>query len=96
MQQDLFSEKICLVLGRACGRHLVLRDGEQQVPLPVVLDHRHRAGVAMERDPKAVVHDVAQGYVSVNCAAEDYAVAITTDGVQDMEKTSELRKAAGQ
>ena len=53
-------------------------------------------GVAMERDPKAVVRDVAQGYVSVKCAAEDYAVAITTDGVEDMEKTSELRKAADQ
>ncbi len=52
--------------------------------------------MAMERDPKAVVRDVAQGYVSVKCAAEDYAVAITTDGVEDMEKTSELRKAAEQ
>ena len=53
-------------------------------------------GAAMERDPKAVVRDVAHGYVSVCGAARDYAVAITTDGVQDMEKTSELRKAAGQ
>ena len=53
-------------------------------------------GAAMERDPKAVVRDVAHGYVSVGGAARDYAVAITTDGIQDMEKTSELKKAAGQ
>ena len=53
-------------------------------------------GVAVERHPKAVVRDVAQGYVSVKCAAEDYAVAITTDGVQEIEKTCELRKAAEQ
>jgi len=53
-------------------------------------------GSPKERDPAAVVRDVARGYVTLEGAGRDYAVAIATDGTQDMEKTKELKKAAEQ
>jgi len=53
-------------------------------------------GSPRERDPAAVIRDVARGYVTPEGAARDYAVAIAADGTQDIEKTRELKKAAGQ
>ena len=53
-------------------------------------------GSPNERCPDAVVLDVARGYVSVEGAKRDYAVAVAADGTQDMDKTRELKKVAGQ
>ncbi len=43
------------------------------------------------RDPERVRHDVREGLVSRERAAEIYAVAITEDGEIDPDKTAELR-----
>jgi N-methylhydantoinase B len=43
------------------------------------------------RDPERVRHDVREGLVSRQRAAEVYAVAITEDGEIDPDKTAELR-----
>jgi N-methylhydantoinase B len=51
-------------------------------------------GAPLERDPEAVVRDVAYGYVSVEAAARDYAVAIAADGGLDAEQTRVLKAAA--
>ena len=53
-------------------------------------------GAPLERDPEAVVRDVALGYVSVEAAARDYAVVIAADGGLDTNKTRELKTATGQ
>ncbi|MDH3738780.1 MAG: hydantoinase B/oxoprolinase family protein, partial [Alphaproteobacteria bacterium] len=43
------------------------------------------------RDPERVRHDVREGLVSRQRAAEIYAVAITPDGEIDAEQTAALR-----
>ena len=43
------------------------------------------------RDPERVCHDVREGLVSRERAAEVYAVAIGEDGEIDHDKTAELR-----
>ncbi|MFD1715010.1 hydantoinase B/oxoprolinase family protein [Amnibacterium flavum] len=48
-------------------------------------------GPAAERDPEAVAADVREGFVSVESAARDYLVAVSADGVLDIETTTELR-----
>ena len=53
-------------------------------------------GAAIERDTDDIVRDVARGYVSIEGAERDYAVAIAPDGTLDMEKTRDLKKAAVQ
>ncbi len=53
-------------------------------------------GAAMERETDDIIRDVARGYVSVEGAERDYAVAIAADGTLDIEKTNELKKAAAQ
>ena len=47
-------------------------------------------GNPLERDPAAVLHDVIEGYVSVENARDDYGVMIV-DGQLDLETTKSLR-----
>ncbi len=51
-------------------------------------------GVPSERDPQAVVRDVALGFVSRENAATEYAVALDANGALDARKTAALRQAA--
>ena len=53
-------------------------------------------GAAMERETDDIIRDVARGYVSVEGAERDYAVAIAADGTLDIEKTNELKEAPAQ
>ncbi len=53
-------------------------------------------GPAHERDPKAVTHDVARGYISVEGAKRDYGVAVSGDGILDIDGTRALKEASGQ
>lgn len=49
-------------------------------------------GSAFERDPRAVLDDVREGYVSVASAKRDYGVAIDIEAMQlDEEATRALR-----
>lgn len=48
-------------------------------------------GDPFERDPAAVLFDVKCGFVSFDCAREDYGVAIRDDQV-DIEETESLRR----
>jgi len=43
------------------------------------------------REPEAVAHDVALGFVSVEAARERYAVAVSADGTIDPDQTRSLR-----
>ena len=53
-------------------------------------------GAPYERDPEAVARDVALGYVSVQSAQRDYAVAVNDDGTLNDAKTRDLRNASHQ
>ena len=53
-------------------------------------------GAASERDPDAIARDVSRGYISVEGAERDYAVASAAEGTLDTEKTNALKKAARQ
>ena len=44
------------------------------------------------RDPERVAHDVREGYVSRERAEACYAVAVTSDGTLDRERTASLRR----
>jgi N-methylhydantoinase B len=48
-------------------------------------------GPPSERDPEKVAYDVRQGYVSHKIAREIYRVAISADGVLDVDETRRLR-----
>ncbi len=51
-------------------------------------------GLPLDRDVQAVARDVALGFVSIENAARDYAVAIDARGAVNALKTATLRKAA--
>ena len=53
-------------------------------------------GDPMARDPAAVAADVRAGLVSSQAARADYGVALTTDGVVDIDATAGLRVGAGE
>jgi N-methylhydantoinase B len=50
-------------------------------------------GTALERDTRAVASDVAQGYVSIECAKAAYGVICNAEGVIDDAATRTLRAA---
>jgi len=50
-------------------------------------------GDPLERDPERVTRDVAEGYVSVEGARRDYAVALNPDLSVNAAETKKLRKA---
>ena len=51
-------------------------------------------GSALLRDPERVANDVKQGYVSVDAARASYGVAVSEQGVIDVEATRRLRGSA--
>jgi N-methylhydantoinase B len=49
-------------------------------------------GNPLERDPERVIHDVREGYITLEAALDDYGVVIDGDtGEVDTERTKELR-----
>jgi N-methylhydantoinase B len=48
-------------------------------------------GDPFERDVERVADDVVDEYVSVEAAARDYGVAVTSDGIVDEQRTKQLR-----
>lgn len=52
-------------------------------------------GDPRDRIPDLVAGDVAEGYVSLESAERDYAVALNRDGAVDQRRTSALRHADG-
>jgi len=50
-------------------------------------------GDPFEREPRRVVEDVRQGYVSIEAAAVDYGVVIDVNGTVDARRTASIRGA---
>jgi N-methylhydantoinase B len=46
---------------------------------------------ALEREPKAVTHDIGEGVVSIEAAHDLYGVIVTADGSVDLSATEKLR-----
>jgi len=49
-------------------------------------------GDPLEREPRRVLADVREGYVSARSAREDYGVVLTAEGEVDDAATSALRR----
>ena len=50
-------------------------------------------GSPLERDPQRVLQDIRDGYISIEEAAQNYAVVIAGDSTVDLAATEELRSA---
>ena len=50
-------------------------------------------GSPLERDPQRVLQDIRDGYISIEGAAQNYAVVIAGDSIVDLAATEELRSA---
>lgn len=48
-------------------------------------------GAPTERDPQAVMRDIALGYVDEASATQDYSIVLDSDGGLDLDKTQKLR-----
>lgn len=48
-------------------------------------------GTPNERDPQAVMRDIALGYIDEASARQDYSIALDSDGELDLEETKNLR-----
>jgi N-methylhydantoinase B len=82
---------------RADGDAFVLRKGRMQMErgdvVVICSGGGGGHGPAFERDPRRVLEDVRQGYVSVEAAARDYGVVLGADGALDAQATNARRAA---
>jgi N-methylhydantoinase B len=68
--------------------HLVVAEGESLVSLTA---GGGGYGSPLDRAPKHVAHDVAEGWISRERAREVYSVEVTLEGAVDREQTERLR-----
>ena len=48
-------------------------------------------GAPEDRDPQAVMRDIALGYIDAKSATQNYSVALDSDGGLDVDETQNLR-----